>query len=180
MTKFVCRYYRSPFLHPSPFHDSIAFNNGRVGFFNSSGERHETWTDIISKESFYNKLAWVPQSKSILIGGRADGTVTSWGKDKGNNDEGVRQKQDNKKYNIGTNSDAHSCGIIKLLWSNNDNTKSRLVSIDTGGMCCIWKIDHDSNLVGTMQFDTKMNITCAISISPYQLEFVSRIDLFIS
>lgn len=163
----------------SIFHDSIAFTNGRVGFFDSSGERHGIWADIISKESFYSNLVWVPQSKFLLIGGRADGTVTTWGKDEENNDDIVRQQQNSKKYNIGTNADAHSCGITKLLWSDCNNTKSRLVSIDTGGMCCIWKIDHDNNLVGTMQFDTKMNITCAISLSPYQLRFVSQAGKFI-
>ena len=131
---------------------AIATSNGRISFFNSEGEKHETRNDIASKESYYCQLIWEPRGDRQLIGGRADGQLFSWLND---DEEGSQ-----RAYIIHNDNSVHREMIRYLEWSDGMESAAmrRLLSIDHGGTCCIWKTDDNNRLHPIMRVESGVEI----------------------
>jgi WD40 repeat protein len=143
---------------------AIATSNGRISFFNSEGEKHVTRNDIASKESYYCQLVWKPHGVKQLIGGRADGQVFSWVKDDHDGSQ--------RAYIINNDHTVHKTMIRYLRWNDAKSSETeRLLSIDHGGTCCIWKTD-ENELVPIAQIDSGVEIN-SFAILPEQFCIVS-------
>jgi len=145
---------------------AIATSNGRISFFNSDGDKDATRTDIASKESYYCQLAWKPFSNAQLVGGRADGQIISWVKDESKGSE--------RSYFIQKNHDVHGKEIRFLIWNDSKSAETeRLLSIDHGGYCCIWKTD-DNELIPVIQIDSAVAIN-SVAFLPQRMCLVSEL-----
>ncbi len=138
---------------------AIATSNGRISFFNSEGEKHATRDDIASKESYYSELVWRPHGggDKQLVGGRADGQIFSW--IKGNSHSGDDNSGGQRAYIIKNDDTVHSEMIRFLTWNDSKSADmERLLSIDHGGICCIWKA-NENGINPIMKIDSSIVIT---------------------